>query len=188
MSTESTFRSQLSSFGWARAEPAPISTSQGNFFDRLNPFSANGYVRLPTNSGDLPPQLPAPSRGEEDALFNLSRWDRMIVFAMLVLGSAACFFIAIFFLPLLALKPRKFVTLWTVGSLLFISSFAALQGPLQYGQHLLSGNRLPFTAAYFGSMAATLYFSIGLNSTILTILAAAVQMVALLWYLVSYFP
>lgn len=187
-STESAFRSQLSNFGWSRAEPAPVSTSQGTFFERLNPFRADGYVRLPSTSGDLPPQLPAQSRGEEEALFNLSRWDRMIVFAMLVLGSAACFFLAFFFLPILALRPRKFVTLWTVGSLLFISSFAALQGPVPYAKHLLSGTRLPFTAAYFGSMAATLYFSIGLNSTILTILFAAVQMVALLWYLVSYFP
>jgi hypothetical protein len=188
MSAESGFRSQLSSFGWSRAEPPPVSTSQGSFFDRLNPFNANGYVRLPTTSGDLPPQMPAQSRGEEEALFNLSRWDRMIVFAMLVVGSAACFFIAFFFLPILALRPRKFVTLWTVGSLLFISSFAALQGPLPYAKHLLSGPRLPFTAAYFGSMGLTLYFSLGLNNTILTILSAAVQMVALLWYLLSYFP
>ena len=92
------------------------------------------------------------------------------------------------FLPILALKPRKFVTLWTVGSLLFISSFAALQGPLPYAKHLLSTPRLPFTAAYFGSMGLTLYVSLGLNSTILTVLSAAVQIVALLWYLVSYFP
>ena len=188
MSVESNFRSQMSNFGWTRAETAPVSTAAGSFFDRLNPFNANGYVRLPTHQGDLPAQLPAQSRGEEEALFNLSRWDRMIVFAMLVAGSAACFFIAFFFLPILALKPRKFVTLWTVGSLLFISSFAALQGPLPYAKHLCSGTRLPFTAAYFGSMALTLYFSIGLNSTILTIISAAVQMVALLWYLVSYFP
>ncbi|SRR6266480_7261689 len=30
-------------------------------------------------------------------------------------------------------------------------------------QHLLSGARLPFTAAYFGSIAFTLYFSIGVS-------------------------
>lgn len=119
-------------------------------------------------------------------------------------------------------------------------------------QHLLSGPRLPFTAAYFGSIAMTLYFSIGvsdrpflalclplldmaypsvqcflhhtllgippfleiqqrhfarfamsknaslltdwvrvtlqLQQTILTLIAAIVQMVCLVWYLVSYFP
>ena len=43
-------------------------------------------------------------------------------------------------------------------------SFAALQGPVPYIKHLLSPTRVPFTAAYFGSLAATLYFSIGVCS------------------------
>ena len=190
MSAESAFRSQVQSFGWTRRseDDNTISTAQGSFFDRLNPFSGDGYMRLPTHGNDPPPQLPAASRGEEEALFALSRWDRLMVFGMLVAGAAVCFLVAFLFLPVLALRPRKFVTLWTVGSLLFISSFAALQGPVAYIKHLASGPRLPFTACYFGSMALTLYFSIGLGSTILTIVAAAVQIVALLWYLVSYFP
>lgn len=39
-------------------------------------------------------------------------------------------------------------------------------------QHLISGPRLPFTAAYFGSIALTLYFSLGVSwpfSSILTL-------------------
>jgi hypothetical protein len=32
-------------------------------------------------------------------------------------------------------------------------------------QHLFSASRLPFTAAYFGSIALTLYFSIGVRSS-----------------------
>ena len=34
-------------------------------------------------------------------------------------------------------------------------------GPWAYVQHLISTPRLPFTAAYFGSIALTLYFSLG---------------------------
>lgn len=37
-------------------------------------------------------------------------------------------------------------------------------GPLQYVQHLVSGPRLPFTAAYFGSIALTIYFAVGVSS------------------------
>lgn len=40
-------------------------------------------------------------------------------------------------------------------------SFAALQGPVPYIKHLMSPARLPFTAAYFGSLGLTLYFSVG---------------------------
>lgn len=53
---------------------------------------------------------------------------------------------------------------WTMGSILFLASFAAIMGPLAYLQHLLSAQRLPFTAAYFGSLALTLYFSIGVST------------------------
>ena len=39
-------------------------------------------------------------------------------------------------------------------------SFALLWGPTNHLKHLMSAQRLPFTTAYFGSMFATLYFSI----------------------------
>lgn len=49
---------------------------------------------------------------------------------------------------------------WSMGSLLFLASWAVLMGPIQYAQHLLSAPRLPFTAAYFGSIVLTLLFAI----------------------------
>lgn len=36
-------------------------------------------------------------------------------------------------------------------------------GPWSYARHLVSGPRLPFTAAYFGSIGLTLYFAIGVS-------------------------
>jgi hypothetical protein len=36
-------------------------------------------------------------------------------------------------------------------------------GPFTYVRHLLSGSRLPFTAAYFGSIGLTLYFAVGVS-------------------------
>jgi hypothetical protein len=39
-------------------------------------------------------------------------------------------------------------------------------GPWSYVKHLTSGARLPFTAAYFGSIALTLYFAIGVSKSI----------------------
>lgn len=101
---------------------------------------------------------------------------------------------------------------------MFLASFAAVMGPMAYLQHLLSGPRLPFTAAYFGSIIMTFYFSLGvsncpasvslacvvfspsirltrvscldkqLHSTFLTLISALIQMACLVWYLVSYFP
>jgi hypothetical protein len=61
-------------------------------------------------------------------------------------------------------------------------------GPLAYVQHLISGPRLPFTGAYLGSLALSLYFALGLHSTVLTLLSAIIQLACLAWYLISYFP
>lgn len=47
-----------------------------------------------------------------------------------------------------------------MGSALFLASWAVMMGPMQYAQHLISGPRLPFTAAYFGSITLTLVFAI----------------------------
>ena len=38
-------------------------------------------------------------------------------------------------------------------------------GPVTYAKHLISGPRLPFTAAYFGSIALTLFFAIKVRLT-----------------------
>jgi len=121
-SNESTFRNSLSSIGWSRRTADPdLSTSKPSFFERINPFRESGYIRLPTSQQDLPAQLPAPSAQQENAgWFALSQWDRLIVFGCCVLGAAACFVMAFVLMPVLVVNPRKFVVLWTVGSILFL--------------------------------------------------------------------
>lgn len=57
-------------------------------------------------------------------------------------------------------KPRY---RWSLGSVLFLASWAVMMGPMTYGRHLLSAPRLPFTVAYFGSIGFTLYFSLGVS-------------------------
>jgi hypothetical protein len=168
------------------------SDNQNGFFSRLenlNPFKDGGsrYIRLPLTNQDA--TVPAENdTWEEPSWFQLSRWDRLLIFGMCLAGSAACFALCFFIMPVLALKPRKFGLLWSLGSLLFVISFGVLQGPVNYVVHLVSPTRLPFTLAYFGSIIATLIFSVGMRSTILTILATVVQIIAAIWYTVSYFP
>jgi len=121
---ESSFRNSLNNIGWSRRSADPdLSTAQPSFFQKYNPFSSRGgYIRLPTSQTEgVPTQLPAPSAQQENAAwFALSQWDRLIVFGCCVLGAAACFVMAFVLMPVLVLKPRKFVVLWTVGSVLFL--------------------------------------------------------------------
>ncbi|KAK5947188.1 protein transport protein sft2 [Knufia obscura] len=191
--TSASFRDSMNGLGWSRRDPdVPANTSATNpllsTISNLNPFGSRGYVQLPTHEAPGAP-LPAPSRREEEeGWFALSRWDRMLIFGGCNLAALACFVICFALFPVLSLKPRKFAILWSVGSLLFLSSWAFLMGPYQYAMHLISGPRLPFTATYFGAIVLTIYFAVGLHSTLLTLLSSIIQLVALIWYLVSYFP
>lgn len=188
------FRDSMNSLGWSRAPEAPASNTSStpvlSTLQSLNPFGSRGYVQLPSQEGSAAP-LPAPSRREEEeGWFALSRWDRMLIFAGCNIGALICFAICMCFIifPVLMFKPRKFAILWSIGSALFLTSWAVLMGPIPYAKHLLSGPRLPFTAAYFTSIALTLYFAVGLQSTLLTLISSVFQLVALIWYMVSYFP
>ncbi|KAL1964262.1 hypothetical protein VTN77DRAFT_7082 [Rasamsonia byssochlamydoides] len=185
------FRESMNSLGWTRRDPdIPVRTNSTTPFlsrlQSLNPFGrGEGYVRLPTHEAPSPA---ATRREEEESFFALSRWDRMLIFAGCNVGAAVCFLICFILFPALTLRPRKFAILWSVGSILFLASWAVLMGPFTYARHLLSGTRLPFTAAYFGSIALTLYFAVGLRAPLLTVISSVFQLAALIWYLVSYFP
>ncbi|KAK9241377.1 Got1/Sft2-like family-domain-containing protein [Lipomyces kononenkoae] len=125
---------------------------------------------------------------QEPSWFNMSRWDRIVCFGVCLVASIIFFVLCFALFPVLVLRPQKFALLWSLGSLLFVLSFGCLQGPMNYLLHLISLNRLPFTLAYFGSIVLTLVFSLGKFSPILTIIACIIQVVAAVWYTVSYFP
>ncbi|KAG4025126.1 hypothetical protein MFRU_066g00290 [Monilinia fructicola] len=190
----SSFRDSMNSLGWSRRDPdLPINTAQQtggllSSIKSLNPFGDSGYVRLPTTEGAGAPLPGRNRREEEEGWFALSRWDRLLLFAGFNIGALACFVICFALFPYLIVLPTKFAILWTLGSMLFLASWAAMMGPWTYMNHLISAPRLPFTATYFGSIVLTLYFSLGLRSKLLTLISAVIQIICLTWYLVSYFP
>ncbi|BFZ23382.1 hypothetical protein BsWGS_26421 [Bradybaena similaris] len=119
---------------------------------------------------------------------SLTKKQRILGFIICLLMGTFCLSLSCLYLPMLVLKARKFALLYTLGSLFIISSFALLWGPMHHFKHLFSMGRLPFTATYFGTMFATVYFSMWVQSTLFTVIFALAQVVALVWYLVSYIP
>lgn len=158
----------------------------GSFFtsfkDQLNDQLNDTYERLPISRQDIL------GESQEPSWYSLSRWERISLFVCFILGSIACFTICIFLFPVLALNPRKFALLWTMGSLLFILAFGIYMGPVAYIKHISSKDRLPFTIFFFGSCLLTIYSAAFLRSTILTIIAAALELISVLYYTISYFP
>lgn len=147
------------------------------------------YVRL--GVGNLYTQLPlylGQTTSEEPGWFTLGRVDRLIGFGACLAALVLCFVLCVFMFPVLALRPTKFALLWTMGSLLFIVLFGVLSGPVTYTKHLLSALRIPFTAVYFGLVLMTVWSALVIRLTVLVIICSGVELVAVIYYVVSYFP
>eukprot|EP01137_Pigoraptor_chileana_P015440 Opistho-2@71371 len=145
--------------------------------------SANGEVNEESFLSSLPW-----SSSQNDGVCGLSRKQRALGFMACLVMCVICFSLAFLYLPMLVLKARKFVLLYTLGSVFTICSFALLQGPWTYAKHLFSGDRVLFTVAYFATLVGTLYSALSLQSTILTIAFACIQIGAFGWYFLSYLP
>ncbi|EGV64077.1 protein transport protein sft2 [Yamadazyma tenuis] len=183
---ESAFRQQLNSWNSRGGSGSTTATSRTAVpqFSEWTDYIKNG-------ANDLYSSLPSyrnENQVQEPSWFKLSNVEKIIGFVMCLAGSFLCFAISFFMFPVLALKPRKFGVLWSLGSVLFVLSFGILQGPKKYTLHLLSPGRIVFTSVFFGSVLATLYSSVILKSTILAIITAIIELFAILYYSISYFP
>ncbi|EIN05834.1 SFT2-domain-containing protein [Punctularia strigosozonata HHB-11173 SS5] len=181
-SAEQNFRSNLSQFRWATGN-----TDDSQAQQQSGPF-ARFYNSVSTGVGGYIPLRSSERSNEEEAYFALSRWERLLGFGACLLGAAVCFFVAFLTLPMLAIRPAKFALAFSLGSLLVMFGFSVLIGPINHIKHLISKERLPFTVAYFSSLALTIYFSVGVHSYLGALLCGIVQVVALVSYVLAYFP
>ncbi|KAG0585081.1 hypothetical protein KC19_3G256500 [Ceratodon purpureus] len=129
-----------------------------------------------------------PANVQSAASFVPSRQALTAFFIMIAAGSFFIFMAFFMFLPVIVLVPQKFAISFTIGSIFIVGSFFALKGPKAQFYHMVSKERWAFTAGFIGSMAATIYVSVVLHSYILSVVFAVVQVLALLYYLMSYFP
>jgi len=180
-STEQTFRANLSQFRWANSVQDDSQQQQpqsSNPFARFYNAVGGGYIPLRSSERS----------NEEEAYFALSRWDRLIGFGACLLGAAVCFFVAIATAPLIPIRPAKFALALSLGSVLVMFGFAVLVGPITHLKHLVSKERLPFSAAYIASLVLTIYFSVSVKSYLGSLISAAVQVACLVAYVLAYFP
>ncbi len=125
-------------------------------------------------------------------IMGMNYQQRLQVFVVALVVSALFFALAfIVGLPLITVRPQKFALSFTMGSITFMSSFAILKGPYEHFKTLLSGDRLHFTTIYIGSMILTIYLTFtagGMEGYVLVLGASGMQLVSLVWYLVTFLP
>ncbi|XP_022857608.1 protein transport protein sft2-like, partial [Olea europaea var. sylvestris] len=125
----------------------------------------------------------------QSASSNIPSGKALMYFGLLLASGVFFLFIAFtLFLPVIVVVPQKFAICFTVGCSFIIGSFFALRGLTNQFAHMSSKERLPFTLAFIGSMMGTIYVSMVLHSYILTVLFSVIQVLALAYYAISYFP
>jgi hypothetical protein len=112
----------------------------------------------------------------------------MTFFVLEAVGAGLLFLAFMVFGPLLVVAPAKFALCLTLGCLAVFGGFAALRGWRAQAAAMLDRQTLPLTAAYGGSIVATLYAAIIAKSYLLCLGCSAAQVVAMLYYVLSGFP
>ncbi|CAH1116255.1 unnamed protein product [Phaedon cochleariae] len=119
---------------------------------------------------------------------SLSRFQRFAMFGICVGLGILCFSISLMYIPVLLFKARKFALLFTLGSIFFVMSFLFLYGPVSFLKTMFAKERLLLTLSYGGTLFATLYCALHLQSTPFTVLFAVGQIISLLWTVIASIP
>ncbi|TQD85978.1 hypothetical protein C1H46_028457 [Malus baccata] len=148
-----------------------------------NDFSDCKYLKWVSKAvRDIPGSL-------QSATSNVPSGKALMYFGLFLATGVFFVFIAFTtFLPVMVLMPQKFAICFTLGCAFIIASFFALKGPKNQLAHMSSKERLPFTVGFLGSMVGTIYVSMVLHNYILSVFFSVLQVLALAYYAVSYFP
>lgn len=118
----------------------------------------------------------------------LNRLQR--IFAAITCLALGCFCLVLstFYIPVLVFKARKFALLFTLASCLFIAGFSFLVGFKSLMSSMFSKQKLAGSICYSLCLILTLYFSLFLQSTPLTVLFAVLQIISLSFMLFGVAP
>ncbi|KAM9995066.1 hypothetical protein ACTFIY_001271 [Dictyostelium cf. discoideum] len=107
-------------------------------------------------------------------------------------GFIICLVIGVIFLGMSTMVlfiPKQFAKFYSLGSLSIIIGLVILVGVKKQIANIMSSKeRLYSTILYIGSIFATIYFALSLQSTILTLIFVVIQFITVIWYSLSYIP
>lgn len=119
---------------------------------------------------------------------SLTPFQRLTGFFM-SLGMGIVFIcIAITFVPTIALFPKKFAFFFTCGNFFSVAATSFLVGPQKQLRSMVEAHRAQVAMTYVASTFITLYAALSLQSSVLSITFAVVQIASVVWYGLSYIP
>lgn len=118
----------------------------------------------------------------------LNRFQRIAAAFIFIGLGCFCLVLSTFYIPVLVFKARKFALLFTLASCLFILGFSFLIGFKSLMSSLFSKQKIIVSISYTVCLILTLYFSMFMQSTALTVLFAVLQIISLSFMLFGVAP
>ena len=175
----------------AHTQPAPIPETQAKTSTWNSWFGNVDVTTITTNTSSIfgistSPQLSKTEQFLET--FGLSRTQRYVAFAICLAAAFFLFMLSMLHLPLVVLRPGKFVVPYCMASLFVLVSFGFLHGFVSYFRHLFSPSKMIYSVWFVLASFGTIYASMTLHSYLLTVIMALVQMAGMMAFVVSYVP
>ena len=134
---------------------------------------------------------------------NLSFWEKSVkklknaieveksytLFFVFLATGIGLIFLSLVFLPIAWMSPQKFVSLFSLGSLVTLVSFVFIYGTASYCEMLFSKTRGLFSVLFLTSIFLGIYFCFFNHSYYIVALACAVvQLITLVIFTLSFIP
>ena len=152
-----------------------------NFFS----FGRGGTVNEDTNASENSGMLNKLKNNVKETFEVEKSYKYFFIFIIVGIGLI---FLSLLFLPAVVFFPQKFVGLFSLGSLIVLSSFIFIYGTGGYLELLFSRSRITFTIMYIASICVGIYFSFIKNYYIISLISALIQMVTLIIFTLSFIP
>ena len=110
------------------------------------------------------------------------------LFFIILSTGVGLILLSLLFLPVVWLSPQKFVSLFSLGSLVSLFSFIFIYGTSEYLDMLLSQKRVVFTIFFLFSIFLGIYFAFYKTYYIISLVCAVVQMITLIVFTLSFIP
>ena len=108
-------------------------------------------------------------------------------FILLFIGLGLIGF-SFFFLPMAILAPKKFVSLFSLGCIVTITSFIFYYGTFDFLLMLFKKDRRLITIGFLLSIGIGLYFSFNPTYYIISLICTGIQMVVMVMFILSFIP
>ena len=161
-----------------------IGNAYSNFVNKLK-----GYTKLGNNNSNV---MDNNNNNNSDCLKKFSTYIEIeksykIFFLFFLIGIGITM-LSFLFLPMFLIAPKKFVSLFSMGSLITIFSFIFYYGTYDFLLMLFNKDRRWFTSGFLISVGIGVYFSFYPTYMIISIICSGFQMIVMFMFILSFIP